>query len=334
MISEPRPSPLDFTLATTDLLCIYREDPEAALHLMQALFLSPPACQLRRAMQEALGNTTIALDDEEYRRILGLLAKFGALRAVRENRVRFEELEQLTRNPMALEEIQQLVNEGLSAEFAAPAPPFEETGPDTPPRADSPLHSGSEDEETQRLREPTKPTGFVELYRNAVWNDLHRRLSTTRVLDEIVACMGWSPDQTERLEADLLKSLPNESPRTDDFLAALNHCLQGFARRWGLAPPQPIRPEDWPHIVERAVLREVLEEETESSIPWQVAFKQQVYAEVLSQQEELLTRLLTLELPPEYGQPAWFQDFRLGLVHRIRDRWKAIDVEGTSENVL
>ncbi len=117
-----------------------------------------------------------------------------------------------------------------------------------------------------------EPTGFTTLVGRQDWSELAGRLRP--YLPEVLRTVGLDEALRDPLLEIILKRARTLDSRERRFRELLPGWLEEFAVQAGIGPlPHPLRQEDWEAIIDRAVLRIVLDQEREGEPEWVRQFR-------------------------------------------------------------
>ena len=268
---------VDLDLMLQSFAETYRDDPEMALRLLQALLLDENACLARIELLKRVRGRAEAdfpglhgkRGETDFATEIQAIVEAGTIRAVKEGTLCPERLAALSRDPDALWQ----VHEAL----------------------------------TQDEAPPPVPRGFTALARQRRWPELKRGLRP-------YAPILLEEAGLDAALADELVESVVEQARTLEEGQSFRHALPGWIEAFARARKVRARTGDlpWEAIVERGAARKTLEAQLhrQAGVPWARGFCERGLDARLNGPLDILA----VELPAELERPATFPGFRRDLV--------------------
>jgi hypothetical protein len=325
---------LDLDLVLLDFGSEYERDPRQAVHALQALLLHKDACHARIAFLERLARMetpdrpdldvqTCAASShrdhgggpviDDFSAEIRAILEMGTSRALEQGRLNVDRLDALSRNRHALWQAHQELMGDLERESVG-----WDRASDEEPRF--------QEEQNLQRAEPGRagePTGFTRLAERGDWPELASHLRP--YLPEVLRTVGLD----ESLRHRLLDFIVEEKARTlrsrkRRFRELMPEWLEEFAGRVGVGSlPHPLEQEDWEAMIDRAVLRLVLEDEPEGEPEWARLFRRTARQSRPASWQDLLR----LDLPEAIASIPALPRFRRDLIARIQhERAQALQV--------
>jgi hypothetical protein len=323
---------LDLDLVLLDFGSEYERDPRQAVHALQALLLDEDACHARIAFLERLATVetpnrpdldvqagTAALHQDhgggsvinDFSAEIRAILEVGTFRALEQGRLSVDRLDALSRNGEALWQAHQELMGDLELE------PVEwDRAPDEEPRFRA--------EQNRQKAEPGRagePTGFTRLAERGDWYGLASRLRP--YLPEVLRTVGLDESLRDRLLDFIVEEkAPTMASRKRRFRELMPEWLEEFAGRVGVGSlPQPLKQDNWEAMIDRAVLRLVLEDEPEGEPEWARQFRRTARQSRAASWQDLLR----LPVPEAIASMPALPRFRRDLIARIqRERAEAL----------
>jgi hypothetical protein len=302
--------PLDLVLL--DFRGEYEQQPRQAIHALQALLLDESACRARVAFLErvariglqtrpdcdATGDTATLVRDREpgqdpddFAAEIRAILELGTFRALEQGQLSVDRLDALSRSPDALW------------------------------RAHREL-TADQDVETPRPARGVEPTGFTRLAERGDWPELASRLRP--YLPEVLRTVGLDETLGDRLLIFLLEKAQTLAARGRRFRELMPEWLAEFAVQAGVGSlPRPLEPDDWKAIIDRAVVRIVLDREPEGESEWARQFRRTARQSRAASWQDLL-RVPSPEAAPPMSS---LERFRRDLIAQVqRERAEAFRI--------
>jgi hypothetical protein len=279
---------LNLNLVLLDFSNEYEHEPRQAVHALQALLLDENACRARIAFLERLAATTMSArhrgedrDRGDWTPEIRAILDVGTFRALEQGRLSAERLDALSRDPNALWRAHQELMADLERDVQ-PAPAGE-------------------------------PTGFTRLAERGDWHGLTSRLRP--YLPEVLRTVGLDESLRDRLLDFVVEKARTMASRKRRFRELMPEWLEEFAGRVGVGSlPHPLKQEDWVAMIDRAVLRLVLEDEPEGEPEWARQFRRTARQSRAASWQDLLR----LDLPETVVSTPALQCFQRDLIAQIQ----------------
>jgi hypothetical protein len=325
---------LDLDLVLLDFGSEYQRDPRQTVHALQALILDEDACRARIAFLERLARTetlgrpeldvrdgTATLDRDhggssvidDFTAEIRAIVEVGTFRALEQRQLSVDRLDALSRNRHALWQAHQELMGDLEPESV---------GWDRASDEASKFHA------VQNLQRAVpsrggEPTGFTRLAERGDWYGLASRLRP--YLPELLHTVGLDESLRGRLLDFIVEEkAPTLATRKRRFRELMPEWLEEFAGRVGIGSlPHPPKQEDWEAMIDRAVLRLLLEDEPEGEPEWARLFRRTARQSRAASWQDLLR----LPLPESIASMPALPRFRRDLIARIqRERAEALRI--------
>ncbi len=324
---------LDLNLVLLDFRSEYEHQPRQAVHALQTLLLDENACRARIAFLERLAATK-PQDQSDLDRVAGKaissrhraegrdrgdwtaeirsILEIGTLRALEQGRLSVERLDALSRDPDALWRAHQELMVDLEREVEDRDPVL-----DAEPMPEA--KQGFEKAVPARVGEPI---GFTRLAERGDWHGLASRLRP--YLPEVLRTVGLDESLHDRLLDFIVEKSRVLASRKRRFRELMPGWLEEFAVHAGLRSlPHPLRQEDWEGIIDRAVMRLVLDDESEGEPEWARRFRETARRSKTGSWQDLLR----LPLPETIPSTLALHRFRRDLIAQIqRERAEALQI--------
>lgn len=324
---------LDLKLVFLDFRSEYEHQPRQAVHALQALLLDENACRARIAFLERLarrktidrpdlevqtGSATLHRDHGEGRMTddfsaeIRAILEVGTFRALEQARLSVDRLDALSRNRDALWQAHQELMADPELESAEWDRALDE----------EPMPGAKQDFEKVEPARMGEPTGFTRLAERGDWHGLASRLRP--YLPEVLRTVGLDESLHDRLLDFIVEKSRVLASRKRRFRELMPGWLEEFAVHAGLRSlPHPLRQEDWEGIIDRAVMRLVLDDESEGEPEWARRFRETARRSKTGSWQDLLR----LPLPETIPSTPALQRFRRDLIAQIqRERAEAFRI--------